>query len=366
MRVGVNLLWLVPGEVGGTEAYATRLLRGVAELAPDDVDVVLFVLPGFTARHPDLAEGFEICAAPIGGDRRPVRVLMESTWLARRSRGCDLVHHLGGTVPAIRTAPCVLTIHDLQYLEHPEWFSALKRRYLALTVPRSVRAADEVTAVSEPAAEHVATAFGVPRPAVVPHVVPKLPVGSPPPGLPERYVVFPAVTYPHKNHDVLLDAIESLPAERRPDLVLTGGAGRHHDHVMQRIAEAGLRLHVRHLGRVDDATFGAVLAGASGLVFPSRYEGFGVPVVEAMSVGVPVVSSAAPPLDELVAGVGRLLDPDDVDAWATAMVDLVAGDPLPEVDLAAGHARAAAHEPAATAAALVELWRGLHRRARAG
>ena len=236
----------------------------------------------------------------------------------------------------------------------------------SFTVPRSVRAADEVTAVSEPAADHVEAAFGVSRPTVVPHVVPTLTIGVRPAGLPERYVIFPAVTYPHKNHDVLLDALEAVPPDHRPHLVLTGGAGRHHDEVVRRSSRRELRDHVHHLGRLDDATFGAVLAGACGLVFPSRYEGFGVPVVEAMSVGVPVVSSTTPPLDQLVGGIGRLLDPDDVDGWAAAMVDLAADEPLPDVDLAAGRACAAAHAPAATAAELVELWRGLHRRTRAG
>ncbi|MEO1063074.1 MAG: glycosyltransferase family 1 protein [Actinomycetota bacterium] len=366
MKVGVNLLWLVPGQVGGTENYAVRLLGGVADLAPSDVDVALFVLPGFAEAHPGLAARFEHRVAPVDGRRRALRVLAESTWLAARSRDRDLVHHLGGTVPTIRTAPSVLTIHDLQYLAHPEWFSAVKRRYLGLTVPRSVRAADLVTAVSGPAADHVVEAFGVDRPAVVPHVVPELVVGSPPPGLPDRYLVFPAMTYPHKNHEILLDAISSLEPARRPHLVLTGGAGRHHETVSARLADPAIADHVRHLGRLDDATFGAVLAGASGLVFPSRYEGFGVPVVEAMSVGVPVVSSSTPPLDDLVAGVGRLLDPDDVEGWAEAMAELAAGEPLSDIDVAAGRDRADQHRPSRTAEELVGLWRGLHRRNLAG
>lgn len=362
----MNLLWLVPGQVGGTESYATRLLEGVAELAPDDVEVVLFVLPRFAAAHPGLADRFETRVAPIDGERRPVRVLAESTWLPWRGRDCDVVHHLGGTLPTIRTAAGVLTIHDLQYFAHPEWFSAVKLRYLTLTVPRSVRAAAAVTAVSAAAAEHVAEAFGVETPTVIPHVVPPLPVGTPPDGLADRYVMFPAVTYPHKNHDVLLDAIASLPSEHRPHLVLTGGAGRHHDEIMRRLADPELAGHVRHLGRVDDATFGAVLAGASGLVFPSRYEGFGVPVLEAMSLGVPVVSSSTPPLDGLVGGVGPLLDPDDIDGWAGAMVRLVSDEPFVDVDVDAGRARAAEHEPRRTAAKLVEVWRGLRHGTRAG
>ncbi|MEM8905820.1 MAG: glycosyltransferase family 1 protein, partial [Actinomycetota bacterium] len=264
------------------------------------------------------------------------------------------------------TAPSVLTIHDLQYLAHPEWFSPLKRHYLALTVPRSVRGADLVTAVSGTAATHVSAAFDVDEPVVVPHVVPPLLLGERPADLPDRYLVFPAVTYPHKNHDVLFDALASLPAGQRPHVVLTGGAGRHHEHVLRRIAHPSLGGSVRHLGRVDDATFGAVLAGAAGLVFPSRYEGFGVPVVEAMSVGVPVLSSTAPPLDRLVAGVGRLLDPGDVDGWAEAMVDLAAEGRPGGYDLVAGRRRAAEHDPVSTAETLVSVWRGLHRRGSAG
>lgn len=359
LRVAANLLWLVPDGVGGTESYATRLLGGVAELAPPDLELTLYALPTFAPAHPDLAAAFDVVTAPVSGARRPLRVAAETTWLAARTQHADVVHHLGGTIPVVAPGRRVLTIHDLQYLDHPEWFSPLKRRYLAATVPGSARRAEVVTTVSEPVAAHVERAFDVPpeRIAVVPHAVPRPVTDGPVPELPDRYVVFPARSYPHKNHDVLLDALGRLGPAERPHLVLTGGPGRHHDHLARRLAAPALAEHVHHLGHVDDAVLGAVMAGAAGLVFPSRYEGFGVPVVEAMALGVPVVSSSVAPLSELVAGVGALVDADDVDGWATAMVDLVAGRTPTGVDVGRGVERAQAHRPALVAAALVDAWR---------
>ncbi|MEM9035734.1 MAG: glycosyltransferase family 1 protein [Actinomycetota bacterium] len=360
LRVAVNLLWLVAGDVGGTESYATRLLRGVAQLDPIDVDVTLYALPGFADAHPDLAGHFELETAPIDGARRPVRVAAETTWLAARTRRVDVVHHVGGTIPLLAPSRRMLTIHDLQYLEHPEWFSEVKRRYLATMVPMSARRADLVTAVSEPVAAHVGEAFDVPpeQIAVVPHAVPRLPTDGPlPPELPDRYVVFPARSYPHKNHDTLLDALLLIPEAERPHLVLTGGPGRHHDELTRRLADPALARWVHHLGQVDEPVLGAVVAGAAGLVFPSRYEGFGAPVVEAMALDVPVVSSTASPLPDLVAGVGSLLDPDDVDGWAAAMVGLVSGRRPDGVDVEAGRARARVHRPEIAAETLVAAWR---------
>src|SRR5207342_3479419 len=104
-------------------------LAGLAELA-QPYTPILFVLPAFVAAHPDLAAAFATRAAPVSGDRRPLRVAAESTWLPfeGRRRGLRLVHHGGGTVPAISTgARAVLTVHDLQYLRFPEHFDRVKR-----------------------------------------------------------------------------------------------------------------------------------------------------------------------------------------------------------------------------------------------
>jgi hypothetical protein len=108
-RVGVNLLWLVPGEVGGSEEYTVRLLSALADLGSDDVEVILYVNKRFSSAHPEIVSRFTTVVAPVSGSSRVLRVIAESTWLAIRSRAdrCALVHHAGGTMPAVRTVPGV-------------------------------------------------------------------------------------------------------------------------------------------------------------------------------------------------------------------------------------------------------------------
>jgi len=124
--VAVNLLWCVPGDVGGSEQYLVRQLIGLAS-QPAEFVPTLYCLPAFVDAHPELAELFSLVVAGISGDERPRRVLAEYTWLRRRTRSADLVHHGGGTTPLVGRRPIVLTIHDLQYLTHPEYLKSLKQ-----------------------------------------------------------------------------------------------------------------------------------------------------------------------------------------------------------------------------------------------
>ncbi len=140
-RIGVNLLWLVPGVVGGSEEATTTLLRAIRALDPPDLDMELFVLAPFARAHPDVTGGLATRTLGFSGQPRALRVLAESTWLAARTRGLDLVHHAGGTVPTVRTAPALLTIHDLQPLVRHATHGQVKRMYLRWALPRSVRAA---------------------------------------------------------------------------------------------------------------------------------------------------------------------------------------------------------------------------------
>src|SRR5450432_4660903 len=150
LTVGINLLWLVPGVVGGSENYATGLLEPL--IARDDVLVVAFGLPDFVRQYPELAAAAHTVVPPMPSGRHVIRrVLIENAWLPRhlRAQKADLVHHLGGIVPPGCRVPSVVTLHDLQYLAYPEYFSAAKRRYLSLMQARSLERAAIVMAVSE-------------------------------------------------------------------------------------------------------------------------------------------------------------------------------------------------------------------------
>ena len=171
ISVGVNLLWLVPGVVGGSEGYATGLLERLVDR--DDVSVTAFALPGFVRKYPSLAEAAHTVVAPLPEGRHVVRrVMVENSWLPSQlgKREIGLVHHLGGIVPPRGRVPAVVTLHDLQYLAFPEYFSNAKRRYLQFTQGPSLQRARAVLAISEFTREHAITAFGLDADHV--HVVP--------------------------------------------------------------------------------------------------------------------------------------------------------------------------------------------------
>lgn len=330
MKVAVNLTWLTPGRVGGSEEYLTRQLLGVD---PSAFTVEIYAEPSFGVAHPHLAERFEIRTMPIGGGRAN-RIALEHTWFAARARGADVVHHGGGTMPLVALGRgmrrTVLTVHDLQYLRHPEYFGAARRRYLAAMVPGSTRRATVVTVPSRFVRDHLCEAFGVAdeRVVVVPH-------GVPAPDVPDGdhirevlgrydvggrgYVVYPAITHPHKGHAVLVAMLEELDDDTA--LVLIGGVGAAESSLLSAIRSSPHRDRVFRLGRVPDADRDALIAGADVLVFPSEFEGFGAPVIEAMALGTPVVCSSAEGLVEVVGDAGVVVGERTGVAWAAAVGD---------------------------------------------
>ena len=143
-------------------------------------------------------------------------------------------------------------------------------------------------------------------------------------GLTAAHVLaYPAVTHPHKNHLFLCDLVAGPLRNRDVQVVCAGGQGRGHEALQRRIAELGLSDRVKLVGRLNDADRDGLLAMAAALVFPSSYEGFGAPVIEAMALGAPVITSNLTALPEVVADAGQVLTL-DVAAWAAAVDHAIA------------------------------------------
>ncbi len=372
-RIGVNLLWLVPGVVGGSEEYTTRLLRALAEQAPPDLHLTLFALASFAEAHPDLVAAYPTVTAPLNGRNKAERVGAEATWLAREAgrRHIDLLHHAGGVIPpgpAVGRFPAALTIHDLQPLLLPENFSAVKRRWLATMLPRSARRARVVLTPSEPTSRSVVEVLGVAadRVRTVPHGV-VAPTQVPAGRLLEarqRYrlgpdlVLYPAITYPHKDHLTLVRSFARLAADRPgATLVLTGGAGPAEAEVAAAVRASGVGDQVRRTGRIPWSDLDALYELASVVAVPSRFEGFGAPALEAMAAGAPLVASDATALPWVVGDGGLLVPAGDEVAWAQALARLL-DDPDERRRLQdAGRARAATFSWARAAAALAAGYR---------
>ncbi len=362
-RIAVNLLHILPGGVGGSEEYAVRTLSAFARHGPDDITPVLFVQPGLPGAHPGLCSAFDTVVCPVDGSNRALRIAAESTWLRRRTDGFDAVHHLGGRLPAATGRPAAVTVHDLQPLEHPERFSPAKRAFLGWSLPRSLARADVVVAVSRRVADQLEDQAGVDpqRVAVVScGTRQRAEVPTAAPGHP--VVIYPAVTHPHKNHLMLIEAF-ALLARRHPgaSLLLTGAPGAADTEVRAAADASGVGHSITFAGRLPEEDLADLLAGSTLLAFPSRYEGFGIPVLEAMAAGVPVVVAAGTAAADLAADTGMVLEPDDPQAWAAEMGRIIERDTWRRQVARAGLVRAADHTWEDSAHALEQAWRLLLR-----
>ena len=339
--VGINLLWMVPGVVGGSETYLTRLLRGLTDREAD-LDYTIFALPQFAEAYPDLASSFEVAYAPLSGQMKSFRVAGENSWLAAqcRRRGMDLVHHGGGTMPLLRTTRSVLTIHDLQYLYYPEYFSKTKLRFLKTMVWRSAEASRLVLVPSEYTRRTVIERLHIDPSlvVVVPHGISPRNLAEGTTDVRERYelpgpfFLYPAAMYPHKNHLILLEAMAKLRQVRDDvTLVLTGAkawqewklAKQMSQRIDSEIRKLGLEDHVKRLGYVPSADLDGLYQEATAMTFPSKFEGFGAPILEAMSRACPVIAADATALPEVVGEAGRLMSPDNAEHWADAMEEMI-------------------------------------------
>ena len=355
-RIGVNLLWLVPGVVGGSEEYTTRLLRGLAEDPPPDLHLTLFALRSFAEAHPDLVAQYSTVTTRLDGHRKAERVATEATWLAREAgrRNIELLHHAGGVIPpgpAIGRIPAALTIHDLQPLAMPENFSSVKRRWLTTMLPRSAKRAAMVFTPSDPASASVVERLGVPEDHVrtVPHgIEPPRPVPADEVAavrqryrLGEQVILYPAITYPHKDHVTLVEAFGRL-ARSRPDLtlVLPGGAGPSEADVSAAIRASGAGEQVRRTGRIPWTDLAALYACATVVAVPSRFEGFGAPALESMAAGVPVVVADATALPWVVGDAGLKFRPGDVGQLVGELARVLDQPAVHDTLAAAGRVRA--------------------------
>ena len=316
-QIAVNMLWCVPGNVGGSEEYFVRQLLGLAEIGAP-FDVAVYAPRGFTTAHPEVADVAKVVEAPSSCRNRELRVWLENTWLASRTSRAHLVHHGGGTMPSRGNRSTLLTVHDVQYLTFPEYFSRLKLAYLRSRVPSAIRRATIIAAPSEYVRSSIEHNFGTDRArtTVVRHGL-EQEIGQGRTSESElrqrfnlgqsRILVMPAITHPHKNHQFILNLLANQWRAEDVKVVMVGGKGLADNAVQRQIVDLGLSERVVRSGRVNAPDRDGLLAMAEALVFPSLYEGFGAPVIEAMALGAPVITSNCASLPEVVGDAGLVL-----------------------------------------------------------
>ena len=331
----------------------------VPQLGPADVLTI------FSSSWRDRLGPGRVAGAKVADARVPVRILNFAwhrlgwppvEWLAGPA---DVVHAQHPLLIPARRAARVVTIYDLYFLDHPERTRAEIRRDYAALAPSHAPRADAVIVASAHMRSLVASRLGVPRNRVW-----VCPLGAPdwsPRGdiVPSGPVLFMGTLEPRKNVGGLLDAYARLLA-RRPDaprLRLAGHVPEDGRATLGRIDAAPFRGRVEHAGYVRGEDRARLYREASVLVLPSFDEGFGLPVLEAMTVGVPVVASRRGALPELVGDAGLLVDPADPEDLARGL-DRLLGDPALQRRLAeAGRRRAAGYSWASTASRVLDVYR---------
>jgi glycosyltransferase involved in cell wall biosynthesis len=310
--IGISLLTLVPGALGGSETYVRGLLGALG-------DEHLVVVP------PVAAELGDVVAVEYGRSTTIPQRLGAMTLAAVRSRplrdyfeGVDAVHYpLTIALPRL-DVPAAVTLHDLQHLDLPQLFRRSERAFRALAWHRSVRKAEIVIVPSGFVRDRLVEKlrFDPARVRVIHHGIDHALFR---PGTEERepFILYPAKTWPHKNHARLLEAF-ALLRRARPELrlVLAGGDPLPPQDGVDQVGR----------GSLDELV--SLYRRASALVFPSLYEGFGQPPLEAMACGCPAAVSNAASLPEVCGDAARFFDPESPQEIAAAVAEVL-DDPEP-------------------------------------
>ncbi len=352
----------------GISGYIYNLLRALPDADPD-FSYTVFAGP---QSQPPAHDRLAVRRAAWNTESPLRRILWEQIAqpLALRRAHPDLAHGLAFVSPLLSRVPSLVTVYDLSFVHYPDRLPAARRWYLRLFARWSCRRARRVIAISHSTAHDLAQTFGLPpertdvaAPGVGEQFVP-LPREDVErfralKGLPDRFLLFLGTLEPRKNLPVLLRAYAQLPAEDRAavHLVLAGGVGWMADEIFAAIEAHDLGGTVHLPGYVPADELPLWYNAAEALVYPSVFEGFGLPVLEALACGKPALVSAASSLPEAVGDGGLCLPPDDAGVWAAALARAM-HDPQWRAEAGArGRAHAARFTWAETAAQTVASYR---------
>lgn len=386
MRIGIDYTSAVR-QGAGIGRYTRELIRALAALDRDN-EYTLFVAAGglpsggtgqlfptaqFASSWPP---NFRVRSVPLSDHRLAV------LWHRLRlplpvdlvTGSVDLFHSPDFTLPPLLRGRTVLTVHDLSYIRYPETADAGLRAYLNRAVPRSVARADLVLADSRSTRDDLIELFST-DPAKIQVLYPGVESRFHPivardllDRITERYGLhFPftlsvGTLQPRKNYVRLIEAFGQMKGMADGDtrrgmrLVIVGGKGWLYEEIFARVETLGLADAVLFLGRLPDEDLPALYNLAELFVFPSLYEGFGLPVLEAMACGVPVVCSNASSLPEVVGDAGLMVDPHDVEGLASAMARVIADKALRARMVERGFTRAREFTWTAAAERLLEVY----------
>ncbi len=367
MRVMIDVSAAVYRKAG-LGRYAQNLAEHLAQ--QEDCRLSLFYNRSGPATVPPSLAGLPVRSWPI--PTRPWRLavalgtLLHTPWDGLLP-DVDLFHATEHLLPPFRHVRSVLTVHDLIYILYPEYHLPMNYHFLRLMMPRFARRADAIIAISECTRRDLVRLWHIPEEKI--RVIYEgidarfRPVADPPAldgvrrryGLPDRFALYVGTIEPRKNLPALFEAWAKLHAPL--PLVIAGKRGWLYQETFARVEALGVTDRVHFTGYVADEDLPALYSAADLFVFPSLYEGFGLPVLEAMACGTPVVTSTGGALPEVAGDAALLADPQDVDALADALQRLLASKPLRDEYRDRGFARARMFSWSRTAEETLALYR---------
>lgn len=338
MRVGINTLFLVPGDVGGTEVYLRQNLGEMCAQFSEHT-FVLFTNKENEASFRKELEMFgnvEYRLIKVKAARRPARIIAEQSLLPLKAFAAklDVMWSPGYTAPFICPCPQVVTIHDLQYLSYPEDMKWSERRMLDVLVRSACRRCDHIIAVSRFAKEEIvrnkfadeekvsAVYEGVDssfkRRDASPQTGIQMDISGDAP-----YILCVAHTYPHKKVHLLVDAFCMIQDQIPHHLVLVGKARRGEDELKKALDRITDTSRIHRCGELDYSVLKQIYQEADLFVLPSVYEGFGLPVLEAMMAGVPVLTTSCASLPEVGGNYVSYVDDIDGPGFASSILEIL-------------------------------------------
>ena len=367
MRIGLNLLYIIPGHNGGTQTYAESLINALAALNTEDKFTVFVSEEGAALELPSQAN-FRKIVCPVRALRREARYMYEQIVFPRllHRYQLDVLHSLGYVCPLFPPCRSVVTIHDLNYLTPWHGMSRQKRLFLGWFVKQSARRADAILTVSQFSKSEIHRRLAVPEAKITatlegPREQTPLPAGrwdniAARYGIDKPYLMAFGSLSGNKNIERLIRAFGRIQAEFPHTLLLAGHMTLRAD-LTAEIKTLSVGDRIKITGYVPDDHVMPLLEHADLFVFPSLYEGFGLPVLEAQRAGVAMACSTSASLPEVAGDGAAFFDPTSTDDMARVMRDCLRDPARRSALIEKGRANVARFSWERTAAATMDCYR---------